>query len=78
MQCGRKMDYNLNHVYIKERKYKNKLLARIGHYNSMIMVNLKVKYNSCASAAYNINEENIMHNITLLVIKVRMTKNALK
>lgn len=47
------MDCNLSHVYTTERKYKNKLFGKIKHKDSMIMINLNLKYNSQDSEAYN-------------------------
>lgn len=43
----------------------------------MIMINLKLKYNSYDAAACNRNWETITHNATLLVMKLAMTKTAL-
>lgn len=77
LQRAREIDFNLSHVYPKERKYKNKLLGKIRHWDSMIMINLKLKYNSYDSAGYNRNWENIMHDDTLLVMKPSMTKMVL-
>lgn len=41
----------------------------------MIMMNLKLKYSSYDSAAYNRNEETIMHNTMLLVMKTNTALN---